>query len=89
MARPDPELDLRVVDALCRGVTPPRPSTPAERLAAVRHLAKHGFTDGQAALLIGVSRRTVLRIRTANGIKGVPRGVNKHTRLRSWPGKTV
>lgn len=85
----DTEPDMRVVDALCRGVTPARPSTYSERVLAVRHLARHGFTDGQTATLIRVSRRTVLRIRSEHRIAGVPVGVNRHTRLRDHPSQVI
>jgi hypothetical protein len=79
------EPDLTVVDALCRGVRPVRKPTFSERLAAVRHLASHGYTDPQIAHLIGLAPRSVQRLRADHGISGQPVGTNGHTRRRVWP----
>jgi hypothetical protein len=84
MARHD-NPDLAVVFALCRGARPPRPASYADRLAAIRHLAGLGYTDPQIGVLVGKSARTVLRVRTAHGIAGVPVGTNGRTRVWSVP----
>lgn len=85
MARRDLPPDPEVLDALCRGAIPPRRPTYAERLAAIRHLAGNRFSDPQIARLVGVSSRTVLRVRTEHGIPGLPLGTNGFTLPQSWP----
>lgn len=85
MARRDIEPDMRVVDALCRGAEPPRRANYVERLAAIRHLAESRFSDRQIAALIRITPRSVIRIRSEHGIKGLPRGTNGMTRPRVWP----
>lgn len=45
--------------------------TPAERVAAVAQLSGKGVPDPQIAERLGISRRTVLRIRQAEGIAAV------------------
>lgn len=85
MARRDLRPDPEVVDALCRGMLPPRRPTYGERLAAIRHLAAHRFSDPQIGRLLRISPRTVLRVRTEHGIAGLPVGTNGHTLPQSWP----
>lgn len=85
MARRDLPPDQRVVDALCRGVLPPRQSTYVERVAAIRHLAAQDFTDPQIAHLVRCNLRTVARVRREHGIPGCPVGTNGFTRRRVWP----
>ncbi len=73
------EPDMAVVDAMCRGFTPARPPTQAERVRAVRHLAGR-YSDAVIGARIGRSERTVQRIRAALAIPGQPVGTNRHTR---------
>jgi hypothetical protein len=79
------EPDMRIVDALCRGVQPERQVTTAELLAAIRYLSGQGYSDGQIGHLVRRSRRTVLRYRSAHGIRGLPFGSNGLTRPREFP----
>lgn len=74
--------DMTVVDALCRGVHPLPASTYADRKAAIEHLARNGYSDGQIGTRIGRSARTVLRVRTEHGIRGLPVGTNGLTMPR-------
>lgn len=85
MARRDLPPDPEVLDALCRGMLPPRRPTYAERLAAIRYLAGYRFSDPQIGRLLRVSPRTVLRVRTEHGIAGLPVGTNAFTLPQSWP----
>lgn len=80
MARP--AVDMVVVTALARGVTPSRKPTIEERARAVRHLAAYGYSDSQIAERVGRSVRQVQRIRAAFDIPGLPVGTNRFTRPR-------
>jgi hypothetical protein len=83
MARHDIPADPHIVDALCRGVRPERRPNYVERLAAIRHLAAHGYTDPQVGFMVGRSARQVLRVRHAHGVVGQPVGTNAHTKRRT------
>ena len=74
--------DMAVVDAMCRGFSPSRPPTDAERLLVVRHLAGK-MSDEAIGARIGRSQRHVQRLRAAFGIVGQPRGTNRYTRKDS------
>lgn len=73
---------MAVVDALVRGFVPTRPATMREMIVAVRHLAKHHYSDRQIGERIGRDLRTVQRIRVRNRIAGQPVGTNGFTRGR-------
>lgn len=56
------DVDLEVVNRLCGGRAVAR-STIAERRAAVRRLHGHGLNDSEIAARMGITSRSVLRIR--------------------------
>jgi len=74
--------DMTVVSMLVRGVDLPRRPTIPEVVAAVRHLARYGYSDAQIGRVVGRSARQVLRIRSAYEIRGLPVGTNQSTRPR-------
>jgi len=84
MARWTPP-DMQIVDALCRGARPSRKPTYSERVAAIRHLARNGYTDPQIGQLVDRSLRAVQRLRREHQIPGQPVGTNGHTRRWDWP----
>lgn len=70
--------DEVVVDRLITG-HPAGRVRPADLAEAIRRLAGNQYSDGQTALLVGRSRRTVLRVRSRHRIPaGVPSGSSRH-----------
>jgi hypothetical protein len=74
--------DWAVVSAMVRGAAWPRVPRASEWVAAVRHMAGHGYSDAQIAARLGRAPRTIARIRAAHRIEGLPVGTNGLTRPR-------
>lgn len=73
--------DPAIVEYLVRGMTPPGEPSFADRLEAIRRLARLRFSDRQIGERVGRCQRTVLRWRRKWGINGLPRGrINGATR---------
>lgn len=66
--------DHAVVQRVIEGRRPPGRINPVDAARVVRVLAGRKYADGQIGYLLGMSRRTVYRIRARHGI---PNG---------WPG---
>lgn len=64
-----------IVEKLVAGAGLEEAASAADMAEAIRRLAGRGYADGQTALVLGTSRRTVSRYRAAYGISpGVPPG---------------
>lgn len=78
-------VDQAVVSAICAGHPPKGHIRYADRLAACRALAADGYTDNQIAVLIRLTPRSVLRMRSERNIPGQPVGTNGYTRRHTHP----
>jgi hypothetical protein len=77
--------DPVVVDLLVAGRSVPGLVAPADVWEAVRRLVRDDFSDGQIALRVRYTRRQIIRIRKAYGLKAPNRGLGYVTRLRDEP----
>lgn len=79
--------DEVLVDRIVAGRPARCPIPAADAAEAVRRLAVMGYSDGQIAVRLGFTRRSVQRIRTKRDIPAAltATGDNEHTRLHDAP----